>query len=173
MREIVCVKLAPFMLCLAFVLSGCTLGVSSDMGTPPGNGPSEPFTSIVCPAQSSGDKPAVPLRIEIRASQPLRIDTEASLIFRIEPLSEAPNSELNIRLPEEITLLAGDLSWKGDLAAHQIYEHTLTVRFGSFSQPVTVQSDVISTAADGAQFGLPCSVSFRNVGKDVQVISNP
>ncbi len=163
-------KLAAIMLCLTFVLGGCSLGVSRDMGTSPTGGPVNAVTSISCPAQSSGDKPSVPLKIEIRVTEPLHVDSEAKLTFRIEPLTEAPNTVLTIQLPEEITVLAGDLSWKGDLASQQVYEHAISVRFGTFSQPVTVKADVVSTAADGGQFGLPCSISFKSTGKDIQVI---
>ena len=64
-------------------------------------------------------KPIAPMNVNLSMSGIPSLNTVVKLMFTATPLENAPNTTVQILLPDEFVLVAGDLFWNGDLAKNE------------------------------------------------------
>jgi hypothetical protein len=78
------------------------------------------------------DKIEVPLRVELSLSEKPCLNEDVTLGFRVEPLTDAPYTTIEISLSEGITLLSGNLSWEGSLKKNEVFVLQSVIKFEEY-----------------------------------------
>jgi hypothetical protein len=90
---------------------------------------------IVCTGcfhQDKGAETAVALEDYFRGDfsvtgEPV-LNQEVEIVFTVNPVLEAPHTEIRFYLPEGIELVQGDLTWKGDIKKDELVQVKITVK---------------------------------------------
>ena len=78
-------------------------------------------------AVTRSDKPLAPLELTLSIPGPVEHNQPFDIQLTAKPYIEASNTRLQITLPEQCTVVAGDLSWQGTIAANSSQSLNVTV----------------------------------------------
>jgi hypothetical protein len=82
-------------------------------------------TGISTPTLIRIPKPEAPVNVKLDV---IRIDQDQIILsVFVQPQQDFPNTQIKILLPEEISLVKGNLSWSKDLKANEIFSQTISV----------------------------------------------
>lgn len=71
---------------------------------------------------------ASPINIELSLSKPPSKGETAELLANVTSVRDAPNTTIQINLPEGFALVEGKLSWKGNIAKNEEIQLTPTIK---------------------------------------------
>ena len=85
-----------------------------------------------CINQDKGAETAVALEDYFRGDfsvtgEPV-LNQDVEIVFTVNPVLKAPNTEIRFYLPEGIELVQGDLTWKGDIKKDELVQIKITVK---------------------------------------------
>jgi hypothetical protein len=66
-------------------------------------------------------KPAVPMEVRLSISNNIALDTPLDLVLTVTPSIDAPNTNVQIILPDECQFVDGSLEWYGDIPKDRTY----------------------------------------------------
>jgi hypothetical protein len=125
----------------------------------PAFGPTtEPPVAAPATATVPTGKPSVPLDMGLSLPDPPALGQVATLTFWVKPLIDAPDTSVQITLPEGLELVQGSLRWQGTIPANETRELQVSVR-PVRTGPWTILAGAQSHLPGGALFGRQTSLS--------------
>ncbi|VUT27939.1 MAG: hypothetical protein SYNGOMJ08_00496 [Candidatus Syntrophoarchaeum sp. GoM_oil] len=110
--------------------------------------PLSPTPNIIQPQENKNPiKMGVPMYVNLSVSGIPSLNTVVKLTFTATPLADAPNTTVQILLPDEFVLVVGDVFWNGDLAKSktiQLNASVKAVKVGDYIIKASAISDQIS-----------------------------
>jgi hypothetical protein len=101
-----------------------------------------PTPSVIQPQENeTKSKIDTPMNVNLSISGIPSLNMVVKLMFTATPLENAPNTTVQILLPDEFVLVAGDLFWNGDLAKNE------TILLNASVKAVKVGDYVIKASA--------------------------
>ena len=94
-------------------------------------------TPVVAPTEAAATAneamapaaPSTPLQVTLTMTEPPQLGELAPLTLTVQSAFDAPNTEVMFELPEGVSMVSGELSWSGDLAANEMLVLAATLRF--------------------------------------------
>jgi len=139
------------------------------------------------PAEISSSDPAQAVKLESNEKSITRDDVfyvgnlsfseipllnqPTELTFSITPTADAPNTSINIQLPEGIQLVSGNLSWEGNIEQGKTINNIVTVKvikIGDWSIDGSVESILPGNNIVHSNFSVYISTS-----KDISITATP
>ncbi|MGD2247902.1 MAG: hypothetical protein PVF58_05810 [Candidatus Methanofastidiosia archaeon] len=80
------------------------------------------------PIVGEDNSPVSPLKIELSLPEPSALNETAVLHCAVTSIVDAPNTHVEIILPEGFTLEAGNVTWKGDIQENEEIEILITIK---------------------------------------------
>lgn len=101
-------------------------------------------------AQPTSDKVDSPMQgtLELDGNAP-RSYGQHGLTVKLWSRIDAPNTTMTITLPSSVTLVKGDLVWKGDLRAKEVHEQQISVNISILTAAAEIQMDALSVPNPG------------------------
>jgi hypothetical protein len=96
--------------------------------------------------------------VELSFSAPPTLNQEVTLVFRVKPLIDAPDTTVQIDLPEGFLSMGGPLEWREDIFAEEsrVFQvQVKAIKTGTW----TITAKATSRLPDGAVFGKPATLS--------------
>lgn len=127
---------------IAAALSGCVQEVSEIEVPQPNVTPPEATPDAAHPQENTIEsKIDAPMDVNLSVSGIPSLNTVVKLEFTATPQTNAPNTTVQILLPDEFVLVAGDLFWNGDLIKNE------TILLNTSVKAVEVGDYVIKASA--------------------------
>ena len=111
---------------------------------------------VVPPPAESG-KVEAPMEVSLSFSPPPLLARVAALTLSVRPLVDAPDTTVQIVLPEGFELVRGSLTWQGDIPKDDTVGIEVTVRAVRAGEWAIV-GEAVSEAAGGVVFGRAASL---------------
>jgi hypothetical protein len=116
--------------------------------------------SITVPVVGHATMPSVPMSVTLESAGNVAVDTDLTVTLTAKPLVDAEQLSMTITLPEGVELVAGDVTWKGSLGAHESRALTVTVRPRRAANAV-IRGQVRLDFPDGTTLGETRSVTLE------------
>ncbi|MBI2578077.1 MAG: hypothetical protein HYW26_00020 [Candidatus Aenigmarchaeota archaeon] len=113
-----------------------------------------------------GVKPSAPMYVNLSLTGTPSLNQPVELTFTVTPLTDAPNTLIQVMLPEGFSLISGNLSWNGDIAKNE------TIQIRSTVKAVEAGYWAIEAYAKSMRFGFgKRSMLFINVSETTATVS--
>ncbi|MFZ5861618.1 MAG: hypothetical protein ACOYXR_02030 [Nitrospirota bacterium] len=111
--------------------------------------------------------PSVPISVALESSGSAAVDVDLTVTLTATPAINAERLSLSITLPDQVDLVAGDLTWTGAAQAHESRVLTVTVR-PRRAAPAVIRGRARIEFPDGTVLGDMRSLSLNLDGRSKQ-----